>query len=171
VIIDLPQPALVLLIGPSGSGKTTFARAHFRPTEVLSSDAFRAMIADDENAQEATTDAFNALRYTAARRLQRGRLTVVDATNLELEVRAPFLDLGTRFGVPVIAIVFDLAASVCVERNRRHRQLKAEVIGRQQAQLRRSRTQIELEGFAAVHMLGSEDEVAAAVVTVGQREL
>jgi predicted kinase len=171
VIIDLPDAALVLLIGASGSGKTTFARTHFRPTEVLSSDAFRAMIADDENAQEATTDAFSALRFTAARRLQRGRLTVVDATNLEPEVRAPFLELGTRFQVPVIAIVFDLPGSVCAERNRHHRQLKADVIGRQQAQLRRSRTQFEGEGFAAVHVLRSEDEVAAAEVTVRRREL
>lgn len=47
--ISLPRLSLVVLVGRSGSGKSTFARKHFRPTEVVSSDACRAMVCDDEN--------------------------------------------------------------------------------------------------------------------------
>ncbi|MGZ6345348.1 MAG: AAA family ATPase, partial [Candidatus Limnocylindrales bacterium] len=56
--IELPVPCLVLLVGPTGAGKTTFAARHFRPTEVLSSDRFRALVADDEADLSATADAF-----------------------------------------------------------------------------------------------------------------
>ena len=68
----IPELSLVVLIGPSGCGKSTFARKHFKPTEVLSSDAFRALVSDDENDQSSTDDAFAALHFVAARRLARG---------------------------------------------------------------------------------------------------
>ena len=35
--LTVPELSLVVLIGVSGSGKSTFGRAHFRPTEVISS--------------------------------------------------------------------------------------------------------------------------------------
>src|SRR5215475_10163963 len=83
VKIALPELSLVVLIGPSGSGKSTFARTHFKPTEVLSSDVARGLVSDDENSQAATTDAFEVLHFISAKRLARGRLTVVDATNVQ----------------------------------------------------------------------------------------
>lgn len=39
--LTIPDLSFVVLIGMSGSGKSTFARKHFKPTEVLSSDASR----------------------------------------------------------------------------------------------------------------------------------
>src|SRR5579862_7798477 len=87
--ISIPNLSLVVLIGPSGSGKSTFARKHFLPTEVLSSDACRGMVSDDENNQAATNEAFALLHYIAAQRLALGRLTVIDATNVQQEARAP----------------------------------------------------------------------------------
>ena len=86
--LAIPDLALVVLVGASGSGKSTFARRHFRPTQVLSSDFFRGLVADDENDQAATPDAFDVLHYTAAARLRAGRLTVDDATNVRREDRA-----------------------------------------------------------------------------------
>ena len=52
--IGIPEFCLVALIGPSGSGKSTFARRHFKPTEVISSDACRGLVEDDENSLDAT---------------------------------------------------------------------------------------------------------------------
>ncbi len=59
--IAIPEFALVVLIGSSGSGKSTFARQHFKPTEVLSSDACRGLVSDDENGQSVTKTAFELL--------------------------------------------------------------------------------------------------------------
>ena len=67
--LSIPNLSLVVLIGPSGSGKSTFARKHFLPTEVLSSDYCRGLVSDDENSQAATNDAFDVLHYIAAKRL------------------------------------------------------------------------------------------------------
>lgn len=75
--------SLVVLVGASGSGKSTFARRHFRPTEIISSDFCRGLVADDENDQSASRDAFDVLHYIAGKRLAAGRLTVVDATNVQ----------------------------------------------------------------------------------------
>ena len=87
--ITIPELSFVVLIGPSGSGKSTFARQHFKPTEVLSSDYCRGLVSDDENNQGATTDAFEVLRFIAGKRLAAGKLTVVDATNVQPEARKP----------------------------------------------------------------------------------
>ena len=70
--LSIPNLSLVVLIGPSGSGKSTFARKHFLPTEVLSSDYCRGLVSDDENSQAATNDAFEVLHYIAAKRLAPG---------------------------------------------------------------------------------------------------
>jgi protein phosphatase len=59
--ISIPELSLVLLVGPSGCGKTSFARKHFLPTEVVSSDFCRALVSDNENDQSATGDAFDLL--------------------------------------------------------------------------------------------------------------
>ena len=45
--LTIPDLALVVLVGASGSGKSTFARRHFKPTEVLSSDVCRGLVSDD----------------------------------------------------------------------------------------------------------------------------
>src|SRR6202008_1792351 len=94
--ITIPKLSLVVLIGPSGSGKSTFARKHFLPTEVLSSDACRGMVSDDENDQTATTDAFEVLHFVAGKRLALGRLTVIDATNVQPEARKPLVHLARQ---------------------------------------------------------------------------
>ncbi|MBW4664165.1 MAG: hypothetical protein KME01_08200 [Chroococcus sp. CMT-3BRIN-NPC107] len=47
--ITIPELSLVVLIGASGAGKSSFAKKHFKPTEVISSDFCRGLICDDEN--------------------------------------------------------------------------------------------------------------------------
>src|SRR6187549_552492 len=102
--IRIPELALVVMIGTSGSGKSTFARRHFLQTEVISSDFCRALVADDENDQGATGDAFEVLHFIASKRLAAGRLTVVDATNVQPEARKPLVALAREFHVLPVAI-------------------------------------------------------------------
>src|SRR5438093_3421721 len=116
--IKIPNLSLVVLIGPSGSGKTTFARKHFLPTEILSSDACRAMVSDHENDQAVTNDAFETLHFIAAKRLALGRLTVVDATSVQSEARKPLVALARRYHCLPVAIVLNIPEKVCQERNR-----------------------------------------------------
>src|ERR1700681_4913887 len=89
--ISIPRLSLVVLVGPSGSGKSTFAKKHFLPTEVLSSDTCRGLVSDEENNQAATKDAFELLHFIASKRLALGRLTVIDATNVQPESRQPLV--------------------------------------------------------------------------------
>ena len=92
--LKIPELSLVVLIGPSGCGKSTFAGKHFKPTEVVSSDFCRGLVSDDENDQAATKDAFEVLHFIASKRLAAGKLTVVDATNVQTEARKPLVALA-----------------------------------------------------------------------------
>src|SRR2546430_4630127 len=97
MILTIPELSFVVLIGVSGSGKSTFARRHFKPTEILSSDFCRGMVSDDENDQAATKDAFQVLQFIAGKRLAVGRLTVIDATNVQPEARKPLVELARQY--------------------------------------------------------------------------
>jgi protein phosphatase len=164
--LTIPELSLVVLIGPSGAGKSTFAQRHFLPTEVLSSDACRALVADSEAAQAATPKAFEVLHFIAAKRLAAGRLTVIDATNVQPEARRPLLALAREYHCLAVAIVFDLPADVCQAHNRRRpdRDFGPAVIHRQVQQLKRSRRGLKREGFRYLYTLASPEEVATATL-------
>jgi polynucleotide kinase-phosphatase len=164
--LTIPELSLVVLIGPSGCGKSTFAKRHFKPTEVLSSDAFRALVSDDENDQASTDDAFAALHFVAARRLAGAKLTVVDATNVQPEGRKPLVALAREYHVLPVAIVLDLPERVCHDRNRSRpeRDFGPHVVRNQRSQLHRSLRGLGREGFRHVHVLRTQDEIDAAVI-------
>src|SRR5437773_2979526 len=153
--VTIPELSLVVLIGASGSGKSTFARQHFKPTEVLSSDFCRGLVSDDENDQAATNDAFDVLHFIAAKRLAAGRLTVVDATNVQEEARRPLVALAREYHCLPVAIVFNLPERLCHERNatRPDRSFGPHVVRRQREQMRRSLDGLEREGFRTVALL------------------
>ncbi|MDR1439402.1 MAG: AAA family ATPase, partial [Clostridiales bacterium] len=115
--IEIPEIAVVALVGVSGSGKSTFAKKHFKPTEVLSSDYFRAAVSDDENNQQATPQAFDALYYVAGKRLELGLPVVIDATNVQKDARAAVLRLAKEQDCQAVAIVLDMPEKLCAERN------------------------------------------------------
>jgi len=166
VTLTFPDLSLVVLIGVSGSGKSAFARAHFKPAQVVSSDACRALVADDENDQSATGDAFEVLHLIAAKRLAAGRLTVVDATNVQSAARGPLVALARRYHCLPVAIVFNLPEELCRERNRARpdRAFGPHVVRHQQQDLRRSLKTLQREGFRHVFVLSSPEEVAAATI-------
>lgn len=165
--VSVPSMGLVVLVGVSGSGKSTFARARFKPTEVVSSDFCRGLVADDENDQSATPDAFDVLHYIVGTRLRRGLLTVVDATNVQAEARASLVRLARDHDVLADAVVLDVPESLAAERNRQRpdRSFGPGVIARQHRDLVRSLPRLKKEGFRRVHVLRGADAIESAVVT------
>ncbi|MFD5400032.1 polynucleotide kinase-phosphatase [Streptomyces griseorubiginosus] len=164
--------SLVVLVGASGSGKSTFARRHFKPTEVISSDFCRGLVSDDENDQGATKDAFDVLHYIAGKRLAAGRRTVVDATSVQSDSRRQLIDLAKQYDVLPIAIVLDVPEEVCAERNagRTDRaDMPVRVIKRHIRELRRSIRHLEREGFRKVHVLRGVADIENATVVTEKR--
>ncbi|MFD9005469.1 polynucleotide kinase-phosphatase [Streptomyces sp. NPDC059582] len=164
--------SLVVLVGASGSGKSTFARRNFQPTEVISSDFCRGLVADDENDQSATRDAFDVLHYIAGKRLAAGRRTVVDATSVQQDSRRQLIDLAKKYDVLPIAIVLDVPEEVCAERNAARADradMPRRVIQRHTRELRRSLRHLEREGFRKVHVLRGVAEVENATVVTEKR--
>lgn len=157
--ITIPELALVVLIGPSGCGKSTFGRRHFKPTEILSSDFCRGLVADNENDQAATKDAFEILHFVARKRLAAGRLTVIDATNVQPEARKPLVTLARDFHVIPVAVVLNVPERICRERNQQRpdRDFGPHVIRNQARDLRQSLRWLEREGFRHVHVLAPDE--------------
>lgn len=164
--LAIPEFALVALVGASGSGKSTFARKHFRPTEIISSDFCRGLVSDDENDQSATRDAFDVVYFIAEKRLTARRFTVIDATNVQREARLPIIELARRFNCALAAIVLNLPEEVCRQRNfaRPDRTVEPHVISRQHENLRRSIPVLESEGFRPVSILSSQEEIDGAII-------
>lgn len=164
--LTIPELSLVVLIGASGSGKSTFASKHFKSTEILSSDYFRGLVSDDENDQAATEDAFDALHYILTKRLAAGKLTVIDATNVQPESRKPLLNLAKKFHCFAVAIVFNLPESLCHQRNqnRPNRQFGSHVVRNHTRSLKRSLGNLKQEGFRYIYKLSSIEEIEAVEI-------
>jgi protein phosphatase len=164
--MKIPELSLVTLIGASGSGKSSFARVHFKRTEVLSSDFCRGLVSNDENDQAASNDAFDLLHFIARKRLARGHLTVIDATNVEPEGRRKLVDLAREFHVLPVAIVLNVPEKICHERNvmRPDRQFGPHVVRRQVTSLRRSLRGLGREGYRYVYVLESPEEIGGVEI-------
>ncbi|MEU4209234.1 polynucleotide kinase-phosphatase [Streptomyces sp. NPDC026206] len=170
--VAVPDLSLVVLVGATGSGKSTFAARHFKPTETVSSDACRGMVSDDPNDQSAGKDAFDLLHYIVGKRLAAGRLTVVDATNVQPEARKELVRLAREHDVLPVAIVLDVPEGVCAGRNAARPDragLPRRVVQRHQRELRRSLRHLEREGFRKVHVLRGAEQVESAEVVRERR--
>ena len=167
MLLHIPERGLVLLIGPAGSGKSTFARKHFKSTEIVSSDALRAAVSDDESDQSASADAFQLLRLITAKRLRRGKLTVIDATNVQRTARRGLLALAVQNSAPATAIVLNLPAALCLARNqaRPDRRVSPEVVEKQAADLLTSLPGLESEGFRYVYLMDNAEDIDSAGVS------
>jgi predicted kinase len=159
---EIPDDALVLLVGPAGSGKSTWAAGRFPVGEILSSDAFRELVAGDAADQEATADAFRVLQAVMRARLRRGLRCVVDATNLTRGARRSLLAVAARTRRPAVAVVFDVPLDVGLARNggRAERRVPDDVIRRHHGELALARAQLPGEGYAAILVVGVDGSVA-----------
>jgi protein phosphatase len=167
-LIRLPLGALVVLVGPAGSGKSTWAARHFQPTQIVSSDACRGMIADDETDQTASRDAFRLLYFILSERLRRGLLTVVDSTALQSSIRAELLKIAAQHGSPAVAIVFALPQEINAQWNASRKQrVPADALERHRRNLDLSLHALPTERFHSIYMLDSPEAIASTRVILG----
>jgi protein phosphatase len=166
-MIHIPVASLVMMIGASGSGKSTFAARYFDPDAVVSSDRIRGALSGDESDQQVTAPAFDRLEQWLDARLQVGTMAAIDATNVDWTWRARLLAIARRHQRPAIAIVLALPLEICLARNAaRSRTVPPAVVRRQVADVARDLDRLDLEGFAAVHVLRSVVEVDAAALEI-----
>jgi predicted kinase/diadenosine tetraphosphatase ApaH/serine/threonine PP2A family protein phosphatase len=166
LVLEIPAPSLVVMVGPAGSGKTSFCERNFLPAQVVSSDRCGGLAAGDPSDAGAIGSALDPAHRILSERLQRGHLTVFDATSVTTGARRALLDLAARHHVPAVACVLNLPVDECAarDRSRPDRRVGRPAIARQARQLEETLPRIEEEGFAAVHRIDRPDEAVAARV-------
>jgi F420-dependent oxidoreductase-like protein len=164
--LKLPAPCLIVLVGPSGSGKTTWANEHFALSEVVTSDALRAMVGAGEDDQTASKPAFDLLERIVDERLRRGLTTVIDTLGYDTVSRRRWIDKAHDAGVPAHAVLFPTLQEVCEQRNAaRERPIPKTVLKRQMSRFRTVRSEIGADGFDGVHESQPTAVVAPTVAT------
>ncbi|WP_433217909.1 LLM class flavin-dependent oxidoreductase [Dactylosporangium sp. CS-047395] len=153
-MLTLPEPCLVVLVGPGAAGKSTWAATHFRPEQVVSSDALRALAGAGEDDLAASADAFEILEMVVQRRVRRRLTTVIDTLGLDQERRRRWVALAREHDLPCVAIAFDTPAAECRDRNRARtsKRIPAEALTRQLRDWARTKALLPGEGFTAVHL-------------------
>jgi protein phosphatase len=155
--ISIPTRSLVVLIGLPGCGKSTFARRHFPETAIVSSDLCRKLVSDSEDNQVASPQAFDLMATIIAKRMGLGRLVVADAMNLRPASRRPWLVLARQYGYPAYAIVLDVPAAACIERDAgRPRNVGAQVILDNVRRMAFEPADLLKEGFTGAWRLGMD---------------
>lgn len=167
-MLRIPPSALVVLIGPAASGKTTWALRHFDRTQVVSTDACRALIADDEGDQQASHDAFRLFHFIITERLKRGLITVADSTALATGAREDLLKQAANYTRPTVGVVFAVGPDVQARWNdQRGRHVPAPALLKQQQLLRQALQGLCDEGFTQMIVLREPREIDQLVVRVG----
>jgi len=155
--VEVPDPALVLLVGAAGSGKSTWAAARYRDAEVVSSDALRAVVGSGTADLDASEDAFRLLDQIVAGRARRGLTVVVDTLGLDPARRASWAALAHESGLPLVAVLFDTPPALCRARNAaRDGPVPAAVLGGQLRRMRDIGAELEAEGWD-VHVVSASE--------------
>lgn len=168
--LTLTRNALIVLCGPAGSGKSYFAQKFFRPSEIVSSDYCREMIADDPTIQTVSPDAFELMIRIIEYRLKWNRLTVADATHLTPAYRKPLRELAAKHGRPIYLVLFETDLAGCRKHNAaRTRRVEDHIIESQMEKFQRVKDQIAEENYEKVFVL-HPDEIDALKVSFQKKE-
>ncbi len=154
--VRLADPAVVVLVGASGSGKSRWAAERFRVSEIVSSDALRAVVGSGPADLDASVDAFALLDQIVAARLSRSLTTVIDTLGLDPERRAFYLHQARAAGLPAVLVIMNTPAALCRRRNRdRDRPVPAPVITEQLRRVRSMINTVADEGWDEVLIIDS----------------
>jgi alkanesulfonate monooxygenase SsuD/methylene tetrahydromethanopterin reductase-like flavin-dependent oxidoreductase (luciferase family)/predicted kinase len=147
----LPDPCLVVLAGAAGSGKSTWAATHYARSEIVSTDALRAVVGTGPADLDASADAFAVADLVIDARLRRGLTTVVDTLALDPDRRRALGDRARAAGLPAVLVVLDTPARLCRTRNAdRDRPVPADVLTAQLRKVRTLAAVAETEGWDRV---------------------
>jgi predicted kinase len=140
------RPRIVVLVGLPGSGKSTYVKSL---AGVLSSDEIRRLLCDDVTNQSIHRETFATLLWLLKARLELKRpVTYIDATNLTIAERRPYIKIACDHGCVAEAILFGVPVKECQRRNRRRdRVVPDEVIEKMAGRMVAPTTR---EGFARV---------------------
>ncbi|HEX3337306.1 MAG TPA: LLM class flavin-dependent oxidoreductase [Jatrophihabitans sp.] len=165
----VPDPAIVVLVGAAGAGKSEWARARYRPQEVVSSDDLRGLVGSGRHDLDASTDAFRLLDDIVSARARRGLTCVVDTLGLEPSRRSAYLAVARAHGLPAVAVVFDVPARLARQRNAaRDRPVPAPALTAQLRRTAEARAEVEAEGWDQVVVVRPEAPVEVDVVPAPQ---
>ena len=157
--VRLADPAVVVLVGAAGSGKSRWAAERFRVSEIVSSDALRAVVGSGPADLDASVDAFALLDQIVAARLSRSLTTVIDTLGLDPERRAFYLRQARAAGLPAVLVIMNTPAALCRQRNRdRDRPVPAPVITEQLRRVRSMINTVADEGWDEVLIIDSPVE-------------
>ncbi len=150
----LPRRTLLVLCGLAGCGKSTFAAQRFPATNIVSSDACRGMICDDENNQTVNRDTFDLFHFILQKRMLLGRFCVADSVALKPQARANLRQLSRRFGYYGCLLIFDTAPAICLQRDQqRARQVGESVILYHAGLLAQTLQEVAGEGWEQIRIL------------------
>lgn len=104
--------ALVLMVGPSGAGKSTIAAHKFRAENIFESDSIRIELFGTKKRGNLPNElffdkVFKILNHRIENNIKSGNLTVVDATNLNWKDRKTYVEMATKYNVPIYYVVFN----------------------------------------------------------------
>ncbi len=154
--VKVPPSSLVVLVGPAASGKSSWAKKHFATSQIVSSDALRSTVADDEAMQEASADAFMLLHKIVEARLRRGLVTVVDSTALTTESRRKLLAIAAAYGRSAIAVIFQIDEKTQYDWNdKRSRSVNQRVLHEHRELAADVMNHLPNEGFSAYYTIHS----------------
>lgn len=112
------KPKLYVLVGLPASGKSTYAKNNLLDkAKLLSSDAIRKELFNDETHQADNKAVFTTLYNRAREYLRNGDNVVIDSTSINKFERARVLRNFEGFDIEKIAIFINTPVKVCCERD------------------------------------------------------